>query len=82
MPLLLLLGMQVKGCVSIALENERHSGKGAPVVAIPLSLWGRNEIDELLLFAVHVELPMDIAPCPYARVLRRDTSFLGRCPFS
>lgn len=48
---------------------------------ISLSLRGRNEIDELLL-VVHVELPMDIAPCPYARVLIRDTSFLGRCPFS
>lgn len=56
-------------------------GKEAPVVAISLSLRGRNEINELL-FAVHVELPIDIAPCPYARVLIRDILFLGRCPFS
>ena len=76
MLLLLLLGMQVNGCASIALENERHSGKGAPVVAISLSLRGRNEIDELL-FAVHVELPIDIAPVGDGRSFRYYQFFLN-----
>lgn len=68
--------MQVNGCASIALKNERHSGKGAPVVAISLSLRGRNEIDELL-FAVHVELPIDIAPVGDGRSFRYYQFFLN-----
>ena len=68
--------MQVNGCASIALENERHSGKGAPVVAISLSLRSRNEIDELL-FAVHVELPIDIAPVGDGRSFRYYQFFLN-----
>lgn len=74
--LLLLPGMQVNGCASIALENERHSGKGVPVVAISLSLRSHNEIDELL-FAVHVELPIDIAPVGDGGSFRYNQFFLN-----
>lgn len=48
----------------------------APVVAILLSLRGRNEIDELL-FAVHVELPIDIAPVGDGRSFRYYQFFLN-----
>lgn len=65
----------------LLLRMSAIQGKGHQPPSISLSLRGRNEIDEPL-FAVHVELPIDIAPCPYARVLMRDTSFLGQCPFS
>lgn len=68
--------MQVNGCASIALENERHSGKGAPVVASSLSLRGCNEIDELLL-AVYVELSIDIAPVGDGRSFRYHQFFLN-----
>ena len=56
--LILLLGMQVDDCVSVA-----------PVAASPLLLRGRNEINELLL-AVHVEFPIDIAPVGDGRSFR------------
>lgn len=48
----------------------------APVVAILLSLRGCNEIDELL-FAVHVELSIDIAPVGDGRSFRYHQFFLN-----
>ena len=49
-----------------------------PMPKRPLSLRSRNEIDELL-FAVHVELPIDIAPMSDGGSFRYNQFFLNAC---